>query len=75
MLEEIVAIRDNYCFSTQVLAAALRNGRQIVDAAVAGSDIVTAGFAVYKDLFDHPYTHVGLDKFISFWDQTLYEEE
>jgi len=41
--------------------------------AVADADIVTAGFAVYQDLFDHPYTHVGLAKFASFWDQTPYE--
>jgi transaldolase len=73
MVEEIVAIRDNYGFSTEIIVAAVRNGRQIVEAAVAGADIVTAGFAVYQDLFDHPYTHVGLGKFASFWDQTPYE--
>jgi transaldolase len=72
-VEEIVTIRENYGFSTEVIVAAVRNGRQIVDAAVAGADIVTAGFAVYQDLFDHPYTHVGLAKFASFWDQTPYE--
>jgi transaldolase len=73
MVSDIVTLRDNYGFSTEVLVAALRNGRQIVDAAVAGADIVTAGFAVYQDAFDHPYTHMGLQKFQSFWDQTPYE--
>ena len=73
-VEETVAIRDNYGFTTEIIVAAVRNGRQIVDAAVAGADIVTAGFAVYQDTFDHPYTHVGLAKFASFWDQTPYEE-
>jgi transaldolase len=73
LISDIVAIRDNYDFSTKVLVAAVRNGRQIVDAAVAGADIVTAGFAVYQDAFDHPYTHMGLIKFQSFWDQTPYE--
>jgi transaldolase len=73
LIEEIVTIRDNYGFATEIIVAAVRNGRQIVDAAVAGADIVTAGFAVYQDLFDHPYTHVGLAKFASFWDQTPYE--
>ena len=72
-VRDTVTIRDNYGFSTEVIVAAVRNGRQIVDAAVAGADIVTAGFAVYQDLFDHPYTHVGLAKFASFWDQTPYE--
>ena len=70
---EIIAIRDNYDFDTEVLVAAVRNGRQIVEAAVAGADIVTAGFAVYQEAFTHPYTDMGLGKFQSFWDQTPYE--
>ena len=73
MIEEIVAVRDNYGFGTEVLVAAVRNGRQIADAAVAGADIVTAGFAVYQEAFAHPYTDVGLARFQSFWDQTQYE--
>jgi transaldolase len=73
MIEDIVAIRDNFGFTTEIIVAAVRNGRQIADAAVAGADIVTAGFAVFKDAFDHPYTHVGLQRFCNFWDQTPYE--
>ena len=70
---EVVAVRDNYEYDTEIIVAAVRNARQIVDAAVAGADIVTAGFAVYKDAFDHPYTGIGLQKFQEFWDQTSYE--
>jgi transaldolase len=70
---DLVTIRDNYDFPTQVLVAAVRNGRQIADAAVAGADIVTAGFAVYQDAFDHPYTRDGLVKFQGFWDKSRYE--
>jgi transaldolase len=73
MVEEIVTIRDNYGFETEVLVAAIRNARQIAEAAVAGADIVTAGFAVYQDGFAHPYTDVGLGKFQNFWNQTSYE--
>lgn len=73
-IEEIVTIRENYAFETEVLVAAVRNGRQVVDAAVAGADIVTAGFAVYQEGFDHPYTHTGLAKFQGFWDKTEYGE-
>lgn len=73
LIQDIVAIRDNYQFSTEVLVAAVRNGRQIADAAVSGADIVTAGFAVYQEAFDHPYTQMGLGRFISFWDKTPYE--
>ncbi len=73
LVSDIVAIRDNYGFETEILVAAMRNARQIVDAAVAGADIVTAGLSVYEDGFEHPYTDVGIGKFIGFWDQTEYE--
>jgi transaldolase len=72
-VNEIVAIRDNYGFETEIIVAAVRNGRQIAEAAVAGADIVTAGLAVFKDSFDHPYTAKGLKLFQDFWDQTAYE--
>jgi transaldolase len=72
-IQDIVAIRDNYGYETEVLVAAVRNARQIVDAAVAGAQIVTAGHAVYKESFEHPYTDKGLALFQSFWDKTVYE--
>jgi transaldolase len=72
-IEEILAMRDIYGYSSEIIVAAVRNGRQIADAAVMGADIVTAGLAVYKDAFDHPYTGVGLQKFQEFWDQTPYK--
>lgn len=71
-IQEVVMVRDNYGFDTEIIVAAVRNGRQIADAAVMGADIVTAGLAVYKDAFDHPYTGVGLGKFQEFWDKTPY---
>lgn len=72
-VSECVAVRDNFGFDSEIIVSAVRNGRQIAEAAVVGADIVTAGFAVYKDAFDHPFTHVGLGKFQSFWDKTDYE--
>jgi transaldolase len=72
-IEEVVAMRDNYGFTTQIIVAAVRNGRQIVDSAVAAADIVTAGLAVYQEAFDHPYTHDGIRRFTNFWDQSQYE--
>jgi transaldolase len=70
---EVAAIRDNFDFDTQIIVSAVRNARQIADAAVLSGDIVTSGFDVYRDAFDHPFTHVGLGKFQSFWDETPYE--
>jgi transaldolase len=72
-IQEIMVIRDTYNFSSEIIVAAVRNGRQITEAALAGADIVTAGLSVFKDAFDHPYTALGLHKFQEFWDQTPLE--
>ena len=72
LIQDIVRIRNNYRYSTQVLVAAVRNGRHLADAAVAGADIATAGFDVFKAAFDHPFTDRGLGIFQEFWDKTQY---
>ena len=72
-IEDIVVIRDNFAFNSEIIVAAVRNARQIIDAAVTGADIVTAGLPVYQEGFKHPYTDEGIGKFTQFWDQTPYE--
>jgi len=73
MVEEIVTIYQNYAFKTEIIVAAVRNSRQIVEAALAGADIVTASFDVYKEAFENPWTTLGLKRFADSWDATPYE--
>lgn len=69
----VIDIYNNYGYETEIIVAAVRNGKQIADAALMGADIVTAGFAVYKDSFYHPFTDYGLKKFQDSWDKTAKE--
>ena len=71
-IDNIVRIYKNYGFygKTEIICAAVRNGKQIVDCAVSGADIVTAGLDVYKEAFYHPFTDYGLEKFQAAWDKT-----
>jgi len=68
-LAKIVEIYNNYGFETEIITAALRNGKQIADAAVMGADIVTCGLQVFKDSFYHPFTDYGLNRFRGAWDK------
>ncbi|MCM1364358.1 MAG: transaldolase [Faecalibacterium sp.] len=72
-IQDIVSIYENYGFigKTQIICAAVRTGKQFVDCAVAGADIVTAGLQVFKDSFYHPFTDYGLVKFQNAWDNTI----
>ena len=71
-ISDIVQIYKNYGFygKTQIICAAVRTGKQIVDCAVAGADIVTAGLAGYMGSMAHPYTRQGMDTFRKAWDNT-----
>lgn len=72
-IKDIVDIYKNYGFygKTQIICAAIRTPKQIVDCAVAGADIVTCGLAVYQDTMKHAYTNQGLETFINAWDNTV----
>ncbi|MBD3195304.1 MAG: transaldolase [Candidatus Lokiarchaeota archaeon] len=70
LIADIVTIYQNYGFETEIIVAAIRNGKQIADAAVMGADIVTAGYDVYKNSFEHPFTDKGLNIFSDSWDDT-----
>lgn len=72
-IQDIVDIYANYGYlgETQIICAAVRNGKQFVDCAVAGADIVTAGLQVFKDSMYHPFTDYGMAKFQKAWDNTI----
>lgn len=74
-IQNIVDIYKNYGFyrKTEIICAAVRTPKQIVDCAVAGADIVTAGLAVYQDAMKHAFTTQGIGVFVDAWDNTAAE--
>ena len=74
-IEDIVTIYKNYGFyqKTEIICAAVRTPKQIVDCARAGADIVTAGLDVYKDSMKHAFTTQGIGTFTNAWDNTVTE--
>jgi transaldolase len=61
-IAEIYAIQG---YDTAILAASIRNSRQIVDAAKSGADVVTCPLAAILGLLNHPLTDIGLEKFLA----------
>jgi transaldolase len=70
LIEEIVEIFDNYEFGTEVLVASCRHPIHIVTAARLGADICTCPPAVLDQLFKHPLTDIGLEKFLKDWEKS-----
>lgn len=70
LISEIVEIFDNYEFPTEVLVASCRHPIHIVEAARMGADICTCPPAVIDQLFNHPLTNIGLEKFLKDWERS-----
>ncbi|HYU32349.1 MAG TPA: fructose-6-phosphate aldolase [Thermoanaerobaculia bacterium] len=70
LIEEIVTIYQNYDFDTKVLVASVRHPIHIVQSAQLGADVATMPFKVMEQLFKHPLTDVGLERFLADWKKT-----
>jgi transaldolase len=69
LIQEIVEIYGQYAFTTEVLVASCRHPMHIVAAARMGADICTCPANVIDQLFNHPLTSIGLEKFLKDWEK------
>jgi transaldolase len=69
LIREIVEIYRNYEFTTEILVASCRHSMHIIQAARMGADICTCPPAVIDQLFNHPLTNIGLEKFLKDWEK------
>lgn len=70
LVRQIVTIYENYAFETEVLVASVRNPLHVLEAGLAGADVVTLPHSVIDKLLKHPLTDIGLDKFLADWKKT-----
>tara|TARA_Y100000310_G_C20680315_1_gene815523 strand:- start:189 stop:1040 length:852 start_codon:yes stop_codon:yes gene_type:complete len=63
LVDKCVRVLKQYNMNTQVLAASVRNVRQVRESAIVGADIATIPLTVMKDLIAHPKTFDGMAKF------------
>jgi len=63
LIDQIVCIFDIYNFKTEVLAASMRNARQVREAALVGAHIATCPYDVIEQLLVHFKSQEGMKKF------------
>lgn len=63
LVAQIVQIFRKHDIKSEVLAASLRNTRQVREAALVGADIATMPYNVFKELMNHRLTMDGMKKF------------
>jgi len=67
LVRQIKTIYRNYGFTTQIITAAARHPLHVLQAALAGSDVMTMSFDILEQLYHHPLTDVVLAQFLKDW--------
>ncbi len=64
---DISRIFANYDFQTEVLVASVRHPMHVVESALAAADVVTLPYKVLMQMFKHPLSDAGLERFLADW--------
>jgi transaldolase len=64
VIREIVQIFGIFDLDTEVLAASIRNPRDVTESALAGSHVATLPSAVLFQMIQHPLTDKGIEIFL-----------
>lgn len=67
LLADICEIYQVHSISTKTIAASIRNPVHVTESAKIGADFATVPFGVLRQLFRHPLTDSGLEKFLADW--------
>jgi transaldolase len=74
--EGMNAVRDTvnmiqeYGFKSQVLVASVRHPMHVVQALRAGAHACTVPFKVLEQLYQHPLTDIGIQRFLADWEKS-----
>lgn len=70
LVEEIMAIFNNYGIGTEVIAASIRGPNHVLDATLCGCDIATIPYDTLKKMIVHPKTDEGIAKFVADYEKS-----
>lgn len=53
---------------TQIIAASIRHPIHVIEAAKAGAHIATVPYKILQQMFSHPLTDIGIERFLKDWE-------
>lgn len=67
---DTVNMIQEYGFKSQVLVASVRHPMHVVEALRAGAHACTVPFKVLEQLYQHPLTDIGIQRFLADWEKS-----
>lgn len=65
LIANIKQIYMNYSFDTEIIVASIRHPLHLLNSARLGADIVTIPYKVIEQMFKHPKTDEGIERFLN----------
>ena len=69
LIQDVKKIFMNYEFDTEIIVASVRHPMHVYQSALIGADICTMPFKVMEQLFKHPLTDKGIERFLKDWEK------
>lgn len=67
LVDDICTIFEVHDLDTKVIAASVRHPVHVTEAAKLGAEYATVPFSVLRQLFKHPLTEAGIERFLADW--------
>ena len=69
MVAQIVEVFQKYKYTSQIIAASIRNPKHVADVAQLGVDIATVPYKVIEQMSKHYMTDRAVEKFLEDWQE------
>jgi transaldolase len=69
LVRDMVDVFNLHRIETRVIAASIRNPEHVAAVALAGAPIATIPFKVLRQMFNHPLTDLGIERFLADWQE------
>jgi len=67
LVKQLCDIYSNYDYATEIIVASVRRPEHVVQSACWGAHIATVPFKVMDQMFGHPLTDRGIERFLADW--------
>lgn len=68
LIKNLRNVLDQYGYSTEIIAASIRNLKHVEEVAELGADIATIPGSIFPKLWSHPLTEAGIAAFMKDWE-------
>lgn len=68
LIQDVADIFNIFGIETEIIAASIRHPMHVIDCALSGADIATIPYKIFNQMFKHPLTDSGIEKFLQDWE-------